>query len=247
VRRRWASSPPGSSPHCSRSACPRPACSNRVEGQAQDAQFQLRGAQPAPDVAVIAIDAEDITALGQWPIRRIWHARAIDALRKARVRGVAYDVQFTEPSGASADDYALFEAVARAPGTVLSTTEVDEKGRHERPRRRRNLKAARRARRTRHARSTTGAVVRRRSTTSTGSRRSRSPPPSRRPKRQVPRFDERAHRLPRRPRARSRPTASSTSSRAGRPREAPRAASSSSARPRRRCRTSTRCPPSPTA
>ncbi|HEX2087612.1 MAG TPA: adenylate/guanylate cyclase domain-containing protein [Solirubrobacteraceae bacterium] len=102
---------------------------DRLEGQAQDARFALRGAQPAPDVAVVAIDAEDITELGRWPIDRRWHARAIDALRHAGVRTIAYDVQFTEPSGDDREDVALFEAVARAPGTVLSTTEVDERGR----------------------------------------------------------------------------------------------------------------------
>jgi adenylate cyclase len=102
---------------------------DRIEGQTQDARFAVRGERPATDVAVVAIDAQSINALNRWPIRRVWHARAVDALRKARVKGVAYDVQFTEPSGRDADDLALFEAVARAKGTVLSTTEVDEKGR----------------------------------------------------------------------------------------------------------------------
>ncbi len=102
---------------------------DRLEGQTQDARFAVRGERPATDVAVVAIDAQSINALNRWPIRRVWHARAVDALRKAGVRGIGYDVQFTEPSGRGADDYALFEAVARAKGTVLSTTEVDEKGR----------------------------------------------------------------------------------------------------------------------
>ena len=102
---------------------------DRVEGQTQDTRFALRGTQPAPDVAVVAIDAESITELGRWPMDRTRHAEAIDALRKAGVRAVAYDIQFTEPSGDPEADLALYEAVTRTPGTVLSTTEVDERGR----------------------------------------------------------------------------------------------------------------------
>ncbi|HEV3002080.1 MAG TPA: adenylate/guanylate cyclase domain-containing protein [Solirubrobacteraceae bacterium] len=101
---------------------------DRLEGQTQDARFAVRGEERATDVAVVAIDGQSITELNRWPIRRVWHARAIDALREAGVAAVAYDVQFTEPSGREADDYALYEAVARNPGTVLSTTEVDEDG-----------------------------------------------------------------------------------------------------------------------
>ena len=101
---------------------------DRVEGQTQDTRFALRGATPAEDVAVVAIDSESITELGRWPIRRTWHARAIDALRKAGVRAIAYDVQFTEPSGDDKADLALYDAVYRTPGIVLSTTEVDENG-----------------------------------------------------------------------------------------------------------------------
>ncbi|HEV2812601.1 MAG TPA: adenylate/guanylate cyclase domain-containing protein [Solirubrobacteraceae bacterium] len=134
---------------------------DRVEGQAHDARFQLRGPTPAHDVAVVAIDAEDIAALNRWPINRRWHARAIDALRRAHVRAIAYDVQFTEPSGNEAADFALYDAVARAPGTVLSTTEVLENGDT-------NVLGGRKALRPAHARAAntrtpvdTGAVLRR--------------------------------------------------------------------------------------
>ena len=102
---------------------------DRVEGQTQDARFAIRGAQPAQDVAVVAIDAASITELGRWPMDRTRHAEAIDALRRAGARGIAYDVQFTEPSDDPDADLALYDAVARTPGTVLSTTEVDERGR----------------------------------------------------------------------------------------------------------------------
>jgi adenylate cyclase len=109
-------------------AVPAGGVTDRLEGLAQDKRFTIRGAEPTDDVVVVAIDAEDITALERWPIDRRWHARAVDALRRAKVRAIAYDVQFTEPSPDEESDLALYDAVARAPGTVLSTTEVLEDG-----------------------------------------------------------------------------------------------------------------------
>jgi adenylate cyclase len=76
----------------------------------------------------VAIDDADLAAIGRWPISRRSHARAIDALRRAGARVVAYDVQFTEASGDNAADMALYRAVARKPGTVLATTTVRADG-----------------------------------------------------------------------------------------------------------------------
>src|SRR5436305_8677833 len=100
----------------------------RVEAWTVDARFALRGPEPARDVAVVAIGDADITAYRRWPMRRTLHARAIDALRRAGARVVAYDVQFTEASGDDAADLALYDAVARNPGTVLATTTVHTDG-----------------------------------------------------------------------------------------------------------------------
>ncbi|HEV2062160.1 MAG TPA: CHASE2 domain-containing protein, partial [Solirubrobacteraceae bacterium] len=58
-------------------AAPAAGITERLEGLAQDKRFVIRGAQPTDDVAVVAIDAEDITALDRWPIDRRWHGRAI--------------------------------------------------------------------------------------------------------------------------------------------------------------------------
>ena len=100
----------------------------RVESWTVDARFAVRGSEPARDVAVVAIDDADLAAIGRWPISRRSHARAIDALRRAGARVVAYDVQFTEASGDNAADMALYRAVARKPGTVLATTTVRADG-----------------------------------------------------------------------------------------------------------------------
>lgn len=97
----------------------------RLEGQAIDARFDLRGERQADDVAVVAIDAETFGELRRrWPFPRSLHARVVDRLREAGVRQIAYDVQCTEPTRPR-EDFALFDAVARAEHVVLSTTEVD--------------------------------------------------------------------------------------------------------------------------
>ena len=102
---------------------------DRVEGDTIDLRFGLRGERPAPDVVVVAIDDVTFNELGRrWPFPRWLHARAIDRLRAAGARQIAYDVQFTEPTDERSDT-ALFEAAARAGHVVLSTTEVGEGGR----------------------------------------------------------------------------------------------------------------------
>jgi adenylate cyclase len=103
---------------------------DRIEGDSIDARFELRGHQPHHDVTVVAIDDRTFDELGvRWPFRRSLHARVIDQLRRAGARQIAYDVQFTEPSANPREDVALLDAVARARHVVLSTTEVDRRGR----------------------------------------------------------------------------------------------------------------------
>ena len=100
------------------------------ERDSVDARFSVRGdLEPPADVALVAIDDESFQELGeQWPFPRSLHAEAIDVLRRAGARVIAYDVQFTEPSN-PADDEALAAAVERARGRmVLATTEVNAKG-----------------------------------------------------------------------------------------------------------------------
>ena len=102
---------------------------DRVEGDTIDLRFELRGTRPAPDLVIVAIDDVTFSELNRrWPFPRELHARAIDRLRAAGVRQIAYDVQFTEPTD-DRNDNALFDAVARAGHVVLSTTEVGEGGR----------------------------------------------------------------------------------------------------------------------
>ena len=57
------------------------------------------------------------------------HANVIRELAEADAKVIAYDVQFTEPSGNPDSDKALRQAIrAAAPRVVLATTEVEEDG-----------------------------------------------------------------------------------------------------------------------
>jgi CHASE2 domain-containing sensor protein len=91
-------------------------------------RFQARDSHRPNDVVVVAIDDVTFSDLDrQWPFPRRLHAQAIDRLRRAGARTIAYDVQFTEPTN-ERDDNALYEAVARAGDVVLATTETDANG-----------------------------------------------------------------------------------------------------------------------
>jgi adenylate cyclase len=103
---------------------------DRLEADAVDARFALRGAEPRGDVVVVAVDAATFAEYErtQWPYPRRWHAEVIDRLAEAGAERIAYDVQFTEASRL-ADDLALFDAAGRAGGVVFATTEVAPGGR----------------------------------------------------------------------------------------------------------------------
>jgi HD-GYP domain-containing protein (c-di-GMP phosphodiesterase class II) len=101
-----------------------------LEDTAVSLRFQLRPSDPPQDLAVVGIDAETFSDYAQthtWPYPRSWHAEVIDELRRLGAKKVIYDVQFTEATSPT-EDYALYEAVKRFPGTVLATTETDDLG-----------------------------------------------------------------------------------------------------------------------
>ena len=100
-----------------------------LELQSVDARFSVRGAQERPDdIVVVGVDDVTFDQLGQqWPFPRRLHARVIRRLHAAGAKVIAIDIQFTEPTTVR-DDNALIEAVARAGGVVLSTTEVGKGG-----------------------------------------------------------------------------------------------------------------------
>ncbi len=108
-------------------------------------RFELRGEQPVDDVAVVAIDDVTFSDLRrQWPFPRSLHARAIDRLRAAGARVIAYDVQFTEETQAARGPGALRRGQPRA-GDRARHHGDRRAGRHADPRRRREPPRGRRA------------------------------------------------------------------------------------------------------
>ena len=100
-----------------------------TEFDSVDARFEIRGERDESRVAVVAIDDVTFSELGvQWPFPRSLHGRVIDRLSAAGASAIAYDVQFTEPS-TRREDNALVRATRDAGNVVLSTTEVDDRGR----------------------------------------------------------------------------------------------------------------------
>ena len=85
---------------------------------AEDAVFdqviKLRPWEPKPSGQVVIVEIDDcsIAKEGPWPWSRQRHADLLDALDRAGVRAVGYDVLFAEPSRADPDGDATLEAMA---------------------------------------------------------------------------------------------------------------------------------------
>jgi len=70
-----------------------------VEAVVTDLQMRLRGAEaPDPRVAIVAIDADSVEALGRWPWPRTCLAALIDRLGDAGARVIALDIVLSEPT-----------------------------------------------------------------------------------------------------------------------------------------------------
>ena len=63
-----------------------------------------------------------------WPFAHDIYARLIDRLRKAGVKVIALDIQFSERSDFDKESLALLDVIERAGTFVESTTEVDDLG-----------------------------------------------------------------------------------------------------------------------
>jgi adenylate cyclase len=76
-----------------------------IELKTLDVRFQFRGkVEPGPPVVIVAIDQKSEDVLGRWPFPRKHFAAAVDALREAGARVIAFDVDFPQPDQNSALD-----------------------------------------------------------------------------------------------------------------------------------------------
>ncbi|MBD9565002.1 CHASE2 domain-containing protein [Pseudomonas sp. PDM09] len=67
-----------------------------------------------PRILIVTIDDYSLQQLGQWPWSRAMHAQLLDRLSAANVKGVLFDVIFSEPDSHPANDQLLVQAVCRA-------------------------------------------------------------------------------------------------------------------------------------
>lgn len=82
---------------------------------------------PSGEIAIVEIDARSIEQLDSWPWPRRYHAQLIDRLRAAKVRSLAFDVDFSSRSTAD-DDAAFARALKAYGGDVVLPTFRQQKG-----------------------------------------------------------------------------------------------------------------------
>lgn len=91
---------------------------DRSLASAEDAIFdqvvRLRPWEPAPSGKTVVVEIDDCSLLeiGPWPWSRQQHADLLDALDRAGVAAVGYDVLFVEPSAQDPGGDAILEAMA---------------------------------------------------------------------------------------------------------------------------------------
>ncbi len=108
-----------------------------VELHLLDARFTARGIRApasADKIAIVGIDQNSLTRIGQWPWPRDLHAQMVNKLKKAGARVIVLDFDFSDrqnpgKNGAlSAGDRALIAATKNAGNVVLSSLLTPETG-----------------------------------------------------------------------------------------------------------------------
>ena len=82
---------------------------------------QLRAHPASGEVHIVEIDARSLAKIERWPWPRSYHAKAIDRLREAEARTIAFDVDFSARSSPE-EDALLAAALDRAGGAVVLPT-----------------------------------------------------------------------------------------------------------------------------
>jgi len=91
---------------------------DRMVAEARDG---LRSRAASGEIHVVEIDARSIQALRRWPWPRSLHGAAVDRLREAGARSIAFDIDFSSVS-IPAEDSAFAAALERAGGAVVLPT-----------------------------------------------------------------------------------------------------------------------------
>lgn len=89
-----------------------------VERELRTLRNGLRAHDASGEVHIVEIDKQSIDAIRKWPWPRRYHARAIDRLVAAKVKSIAFDVDFSSESNPQ-DDALFARALAGAQGNVV--------------------------------------------------------------------------------------------------------------------------------
>ena len=78
-----------------------------------------------PRILMVTIDDYSLQQLGQWPWSRATHAQLLDRLSAANVKGVLFDVIFSEPDSQPENDQLLAQAACRAGNVFVPLLRED--------------------------------------------------------------------------------------------------------------------------
>jgi len=81
---------------------------------------------PGDQLRLVAIDDASLDTVGRWPWPRRRMAEAVDEVRIAGAKAVAFDVLFLEPEDGSDGDGALAESIGRTRSVVAVSVREDE-------------------------------------------------------------------------------------------------------------------------
>ena len=91
----------------------------RLDHLVLDTGQRLQRRAPAADIVIVAIDADSLERLGNWPWPRELHARLINTLCAARPAVIGLDIAFAEPGSNAGDDALLAQAITNCGRVVL--------------------------------------------------------------------------------------------------------------------------------
>jgi diguanylate cyclase (GGDEF)-like protein/PAS domain S-box-containing protein len=82
-----------------------PAILGRLEAEAFDLRFRVRGAEaPDPRTVIVVADEKSAQQLGGWPLSRSLWAKAVDHLKQAGAKVIVFDILFPDPEPTMGED-----------------------------------------------------------------------------------------------------------------------------------------------
>ena len=104
----------------------------RMDRMIYDMQSALMTHESSDDIVIIAIDEASLFELGRWPWSRRVHAKLIDKLTHHKVRGIIFDIIFSEKNLADVEGDAMLSVALRENGKVVLPVLLEQSRSEER-------------------------------------------------------------------------------------------------------------------